>query len=73
MPESKLTTCPLCGNRFDREAEHCHVSCPMADGCRIICCPNCGYQMVDEARSTTLAVLRGLWRRWQGSVEEDGA
>jgi ferrous iron transport protein A len=53
--------CPLCGFRFDRSDERCHVNCPLAANCSIICCPQCGYQTVDESRSFV-----GRMGRWMG-------
>jgi hypothetical protein len=35
----------------------------MAAGCAIICCPNCGYQVVDESKSGSLALLRKIHSR----------
>ncbi len=54
--------CPLCGFEYDETQLVCHVACPMASGCAIICCPNCGYQMVDEKKSRLAKLLRQLWK-----------
>ena len=65
--------CSLCGYEFDKEALTCHSQCPLAEGCHIICCPNCGYQVVDETKSGTIQLLRklkGTVRRWQSATEE---
>lgn len=53
--------CALCGYEFDRADLQCHAACPLADGCAIICCPQCGYQVVDEDQSLAARLLR----RWQ--------
>ena len=53
--------CPLCGYEYDETNMACHAACPMSDGCAILCCPNCGYQVVDESKSL---VARGLERVW---------
>jgi hypothetical protein len=54
--------CPLCGCEFDQTDQSCTGKCPMAaiQGCSLICCPNCGYQMVDETRSAAAKLLRRL-------------
>jgi hypothetical protein len=54
--------CPLCGHRFDETALSCQVACPMAavQGCHLVCCPNCGYQMVDERKSRAVQLLRRM-------------
>ena len=53
--------CPLCGMEFDAEGQGCRPSCPLARGCRVVCCPGCGYSYPQE---TGLAgKLRGLLER----------
>jgi hypothetical protein len=52
--------CALCGHEFDSAALACHSACPLAEGCRIICCPNCGYQTVDVSRSGSVNLLLKL-------------
>ncbi len=52
--------CPLCGFEYDETALDCHAACPMAQGCAIVCCPNCGYQSVDESKSGLAKLLRRL-------------
>jgi hypothetical protein len=63
--------CALCGYDFDEQEQLCHVSCPLADGCAIICCPNCGYQVVDESKSGAVNLARRaqeFFRRWTGAT-----
>ncbi len=56
--------CPLCGVEFDAEGQGCRPSCPLSDGCRVICCPACGYSFPQE---TGLAGrLRRLLERRRG-------
>jgi hypothetical protein len=52
--------CSLCGYEFDKDNLSCHTACPLSKGCHIICCPNCGYQVVDESKSETLQLLGRL-------------
>jgi hypothetical protein len=40
--------CPLCGSEFDAGGQGCRPSCPMAAGCRVVCCPSCGYSFPQE-------------------------
>lgn len=66
--------CQLCGYEFDKDGLACHASCPLAKGCAIICCPNCGYQVVDEERSGTVSAVRKLKERllqWQRAMETE--
>jgi hypothetical protein len=40
--------CPLCGSDFDAAGQGCRPSCPMSAGCRVVCCPSCGYSFPQE-------------------------
>ena len=53
--------CRLCGYEFDAAALACHAGCPMGGSCSLICCPSCGYQIVDESKSRLARALRRLW------------
>jgi len=55
--------CPLCGYEFDENAMHCHTVCAMNSSCAMVCCPQCGYQMVDETKTATASWLRRLLER----------
>lgn len=62
--------CGLCGHRFDAAALACHAGCPLGGHCNLICCPNCGYQVVDAARTR---VGGWLGRRFRSARAEAGA
>lgn len=53
--------CRLCGHVFEASGLACHASCPLGSRCSLICCPNCGYQVVDESKSGLVRALRRLW------------
>lgn len=53
--------CPLCSFEFLPVGDACHAGCPLAGHCHMICCPNCGYQMVDATRSRLAGWLRRVW------------
>jgi Fe2+ transport system protein FeoA len=53
--------CRLCGHTFEPTGLACHSSCPLGTRCSLICCPNCGYQVVDESKSGVVRALRKLW------------
>lgn len=55
--------CPLCGASFSRSTVICHPSCPLSAGCKLICCPACGYQIPDENRMTVSGALKRFWLR----------
>lgn len=62
--------CQLCGYEFDATNMACHTACPMGSRCTLICCPNCGYQVVDESKSL---VARLFQRVWSSSNKEENA
>jgi len=78
-----MIRCALCGYEFDEYPERrreaclvrsghetgmvCHSQCPLAERCAIICCPNCGYQVVDETKSGMVSLIRKIEKalsRW---------
>jgi Fe2+ transport system protein FeoA len=60
---SRPVLCALCGYEFDADALACHSSCPLASHCAILCCPNCGYQVVDESKARVASWARRAWHR----------
>ncbi|MFW6039066.1 MAG: FeoA family protein [bacterium] len=52
--------CELCGTEFEPTALGCQTKCPLGSHCRLICCPNCGYQTVDTAKSTAARLFDRL-------------
>lgn len=61
--------CSLCGYRFDpAEAAACQA-CPLHQGCTLVRCPACGFEMA-QVEGSTLARLAARWldsrpRRWR--------
>ena len=53
MEENKGYKCPLCSYSFKVGEAKCGA-CPMSKGCKIICCPHCGYQWVEESKAVNL-------------------
>jgi Fe2+ transport system protein FeoA len=51
--------CALCGHELVPAALPCHSECPLGPRCGLICCPSCGYQVVDETRSLLGRLIRG--------------
>ncbi len=64
---SREERCPLCGMSFDAEGQGCRPSCPLARGCRVICCPSCGYSFPQES-----GVAGGLRRLFDRLKERRG-
>ena len=44
----RMERCPLCSHEFDAEGQGCRPSCPMATGCKVLCCPSCSYSFPQE-------------------------
>lgn len=51
--------CALCGHAFREGMQSC-AACPLPHGCRITCCPRCGYAMA--GRSVILDLTRRIGR-----------
>jgi len=58
--------CQLCGFEFDESQMACHAGCAFSKHCTIICCPNCGYQVVDVSKSSLAMKLRETMQRMTG-------
>ncbi|MBI3761135.1 MAG: hypothetical protein HY260_04650 [Chloroflexi bacterium] len=68
-----MTKCALCGYEFEEKELACHSKCPMSEGCAIICCPNCGFQEVDESKSEVAVLIRRTWQaitQWHQPAQE---
>lgn len=53
--------CPLCGAWWDRtEPVWACRQCPLASGCRLARCPQCGYEWAPESR-----LVNWFKERWQ--------
>jgi len=60
-----MIRCQLCGYEFDETQASACSSCALNPHCAVICCPNCGYQSVDESKSKLTQGLRqALLRAW---------
>ena len=63
-------TCALCGARFTHGRQTCG-SCPLATGCDVVACPNCGHSFPRRSwlveRVQRLAVRLGARRPEAGS------
>jgi len=55
--------CPLCGAEFDAAGQGCRPSCPLASGCRVVCCPACGYSFPQEGAGLAGRLQRFFQRR----------
>jgi len=54
------TPCPMCSAPATDVRDGC-AGCPLTRGCRMACCPRCGYRFVEE--SSTFGALRTLFGR----------
>jgi hypothetical protein len=65
-----LERCPLCAVEFDASGQGCRPSCPMATGCRVVCCPSCGYSFPQENAGLAGRLKRFLDQRRRASAEK---
>jgi hypothetical protein len=53
--------CQLCGFEFEAGLGSRCLACPLGASCTTICCPNCGYQTIDESQSRAAGLLKAVW------------
>lgn len=58
-----LLTCSMCGHRFDPAGHVACQSCPLQSGCQLVCCPACGFEMVNPDRSVAARWLKRLFKK----------
>lgn len=63
----ELFRCPLCGSRFDAQANAACLQCPLTKNCPMVCCPTCGHVTLDPGRS----ILGRLAREALGSQRSE--
>ena len=59
---TRTERCPLCGCGFDAAAQGCRPSCPLSKGCKVVCCPACGYSFPQESSGLAGKLRRALDR-----------
>jgi len=59
--------CTLCGYEFnEKDAERACKGCPVAKGCALLKCPNCGFEMAAEPRW-----LKNLMKKREGNSKKE--
>lgn len=48
----------MCGQRYDPDQNLACQTCPIQQGCNLVCCPSCGYQTVNPHRSKLVQLAR---------------
>jgi Fe2+ transport system protein FeoA len=71
LRSADLVRCGLCGHRFDPRVLACHDGCPLGPTCRLICCPNCGYEVPDESRVPGARLVARLRRNRRAPARHD--
>ena len=62
--------CPLCGNIFQNDLSKCPKGCLWGKTCKLICCPRCHYQFVEESKTVNL--LKRIFKGKRRSADEQG-
>lgn len=61
-------TCSFCGHVFDpADAQNACQACPLQNGCRLVRCPACGFEMVDPRSSSLARLASRLFNRKQNN------
>lgn len=71
LPAASEVTCTLCGFVFDPSTNPACPSCPIQSGCTIVCCPNCGHDTVDPARSSLVQLGARVGRLLRRTGRDD--
>jgi Fe2+ transport system protein FeoA len=56
-----LFSCPMCGHTFNVSSHLACSSCPLNQGCEMVCCPRCGYNSIDARKSKLARLAAGLF------------
>jgi Fe2+ transport system protein FeoA len=62
---TSTVNCPLCNTTVDSLGQAGCRACPLAAGCKLTCCPNCGYSWI-EPEQTSSGRFLGRWIRSRG-------
>ena len=53
VPQPAYLHCALCGFEFEKQGAACATSCMLARHCKLVRCPNCGYEFPEPSGSLT--------------------
>lgn len=68
----KRLNCSMCGYDFDADGQAACQSCPLHQGCTMVCCPACGYTTIDHTQSGLVRRISKLWQRRKGHTRRNG-
>jgi Fe2+ transport system protein FeoA len=54
--------CPLFGSAVEPDAKTACAACPLHTGCTLVCCPTCGYTVINPERTRLAGALIRLSR-----------
>jgi hypothetical protein len=60
-PSEVRLDCPMCGYNFDPAGQNACAACPLQPGCQLVCCPQCGYELVDINQSRLARAVSRLF------------
>jgi len=62
-PAAEAITCSMCGHVFDPSRHVACQACPLQSGCQLVCCPACGFEMVNPNRSAAVRWIKRLLQK----------
>jgi hypothetical protein len=71
MKENSTVVCSICGYDFDPLGHAACTSCPLNNGCHMVCCPSCGSSNIDPAQSTLVRWISKLMGEKKHGVTAD--
>jgi Fe2+ transport system protein FeoA/rubredoxin len=62
----KEFSCTVCGHIFDPLEQTACQSCPIYQGCAMVCCPACGFTTLDHNQSSIVRWIHRFSKRGNG-------
>jgi hypothetical protein len=66
-PTTATLTCTMCGHTFDPSGHAACGACPLQRGCQLVCCPACGFEMVNPDRSALARLAARFFKKEEKS------
>jgi Fe2+ transport system protein FeoA len=64
MNEESTITCSMCGYTYISSQHKACQGCPINQGCSMVCCPKCGFEMIDPQKSAGYKIVTRIRNRF---------